>query len=87
MVGGKRKRTETDDGMDLFLKMMVKLNKSNPPCQGFIQLMENLSTSTSTVGMFQIVDVPLMKDLKNTSKVIQHTTLLKAPKTLPCFKN
>ena len=68
MVGGKRKRTERDDGMDLFLKMVVKLNKSSPQCQGFIQLMENLSTSTSTVGMFQVVDVPLMNDLKKYLK-------------------
>ena len=30
--------------------------------------MENLSTSTSTVGMFQVVDVPLMNDLKKYLK-------------------
>ena len=68
VVGGKRKRTETDRGMDLFWKLVVKFNKSSPPCQGFIQLMDNLSTSTSTVGMFQVVDEPLMNDLKKYLK-------------------
>ena len=68
VVGSKRKRTERDDGMDLFLKMVVKLNKSSPPCQGFKQLIENLSTCTNTMGVFQVVDVPLMNDLKKYLK-------------------
>ena len=64
VVGGKRKRTDTDNGMDLFWKMVTKQDKSSPPSKGFLQLMSNLSTSTSTVGMFQVIDEPLLCDLK-----------------------
>ena len=63
IVGRKRKRSENDDGMDLFIKLLKKVDKSSPPKMGFVRLMANLSTSTSTIGIFQVIDQQLLDDL------------------------
>ena len=76
-LGGKRKRTDIDIGMDLFVKMLMKINKLSPPSKGFVQLMANLSTSTSTVGIFQVIDEQLLDDLKQYLKGDQNYNFVK----------
>ena len=51
--GQKRKREYSDEGMDIFLKFTKKLDRSKSPNKGLLPLMENLSSSTSTVGLMQ----------------------------------
>ena len=76
-MGGKRKRTDIDIGMDLFVKMLMKINKLSPPSKGFVQLMANLSTSTSTVGIFQVIDEQLLDNLKQYLKGDQNYNFVK----------
>ena len=64
LVGRKRKPSgKIDSGMDAFKQMLGKLDKSNPPTQGFVKLMQNLSTTTSTTSMFQVVNKTLLHSL------------------------
>ena len=51
--------------MDIFLKFTKKLDRSKSPNKGILLLMENLSSSTSTVGLMQKFDPVL------TEKIIQ----------------
>ena len=62
---GKRKlkSIKQDIGMEKFMKMVKKLDKSAPPKTGFINLMHSLSTKTSTTSLFQVIDIELMEDL------------------------
>jgi hypothetical protein len=76
-LGGKRKRTDIDIGMDLFVKMLMNIKKLSPPSKGFVQLMANLSTSTSTVGIFQVIDEPLLDNLKQYLKGDQNYNFVK----------
>ena len=63
-VGEKRKRFEPDLGMDLFWKFLAKLDKSVKPNNGIVLLMENLSASTSTIGLMQEMDETLIHKLE-----------------------
>ena len=73
VLGAKRKRTEDEDtGMDMFWKLIENMDKNEAPKVGFIKLMFNLSTKTSTTSIFQVVDEYLLGDLvkylKNTEE-------------------
>lgn len=63
-LGTKRKRSEDEDtGMDMFWNLIESEDKTIPPKDGFIKLMFNLSTKTSTTSIFQIIDEQLLGDL------------------------
>ena len=47
-------RREKDDGMKKFMAMIKKLDQSEPPSIGMVQLMRNLGSSTSTTSLFQV---------------------------------
>ena len=51
--GRKRKRDFKDEGMEIFWECMNNMEKTEKPNKGLLMLMENLSTSTSTIGMMQ----------------------------------
>jgi len=59
-IGEKRKRAEKDSGMEMFQKMLSKIDKSNPPSNGLLLLMQELSANTSTTSLIQVVDKPLL---------------------------
>ena len=61
--GQKRKREYSDEGMDIFLKFTKKLDRSKSPNKGILLLMENLSSSTSTVGLMQKFDPVLTEKI------------------------
>ena len=64
LVGRKRKRgSNADEGMELFWKLIKKLDKADPPTEAFVMLMQNLSTSTSTTSIFQVVHTNLLNSL------------------------
>ena len=64
-VGEKRKKTENDCGMEEFEKFLMKTDKKEKPNKGIIMMMENLSTSTSTIGMMQEYDHGLLEAIEN----------------------
>ena len=47
-------RKDKDDGMIKFMAMIKKLDQSEPPSDGLVQLMRNLWSSTSTTSLFQV---------------------------------
>ena len=62
--GKKRNREEeNDEGMEIFWKYLLKIDKTYPPKQGMVDLMLNLSTKTSTTSIFQVVDEDLLDTL------------------------
>ena len=63
-VGEKRKKTKHDEGMDQFLNFLKTLDKSARPSPGIVLLMQNLSSSTSTIGMMQEFDQPLIEKIE-----------------------
>ena len=63
-VGEKRKKTKHDEGMDQFLKFLKTLDKSARPSPGIVLLMQNLSSSTSTIGMMKEFDQPLIEKIE-----------------------
>ena len=63
-VGEKRKKTENDCGMEEFEKFLMKTDKKEKPNKGIIMMMENLSTSTSTIGMMQEYDHGLFEAIE-----------------------
>ena len=40
--------------------MLSKIDKSNPPSNGLLLLMQELSANTSTTSLIQVVDKPLL---------------------------
>ena len=63
-VGEKRKKTKHDEGMIQFKKLLNTLDKSASPSPGIVLLMQNLSSSTSTIGMMQEFDKPLIEKIE-----------------------
>ena len=63
-VGEKRKKTKHDEGMVQFKKLLNTLDKSVSPSPGIVFLMQNLSSSTSTIGMMQEFDKPLIEKIE-----------------------
>ena len=59
----ERKERE-DEGMDIFWECMNNMEKTEKPNKGLLMLMENLSTSTSTIGMMQEYDPRLFHKLE-----------------------
>ena len=49
--------------MEIFLKCTQKLDRSKSPNKGILLLMENLSSSTSTVGLMQKFDPVLTEKI------------------------
>ena len=63
--GSKRKRGDAiDGGMVLVWKCLDQLDQSNPPSEGMLKLLLNLSTKTSTTSLFQVIDEELLCKLK-----------------------
>ena len=62
--GTKRKRDFKDEGMEIFWECMNNMEKTEKPNKGLLMLMENLSTSTSTIGMMQEYDPRLFHKLE-----------------------
>ena len=54
---------QKDDGMNLFWSLLESIDKTSKPSRGLTLLMENLSTSSSTVGLMQTIDPPLVEEL------------------------
>ena len=65
-----RRRTNLteDAGMELFWSLLESVDKTIKPCKGLILLMKNLSTSSSTVGLMQIINKSLVEELINFLK-------------------
>ena len=61
----KRSKSAADDdtGMELFWRLLESIDTKIKPCRGIILLMENLSTSSSTVGLMQIINKSLVEEL------------------------
>ena len=51
--------------MEEFEKFLMKTDKKEKPNKGIIMMMENLSTSTSTIGMMQEYDHGLLEAIEN----------------------
>ena len=51
--------------MEEFEKFLMKTEKKEKPNKGIIMMMENLSTSTSTIGMMQEYDHGLLEAIEN----------------------
>ena len=64
-VSEKRKKTENDCGMEEFEKFLMKTDKKEKPNKGTIMMMENLSASSSTIGMMQEYDHGLFEAIEN----------------------
>ena len=62
--GTKRKRDFKDEGMEIFWECMNNMEKTEKPNKGLLMLMENLSTSTSTIEMMQEYDQRLFLKLE-----------------------
>ena len=62
-IGEKRKKSDVDEGMDSFWKMIQMLDRSEKPNKGILLIMENLSTFTSTIGLMQTFDEVLIKKI------------------------
>ena len=54
--------------MELFWSLLESVDKTIKPCKGLILLMKNLSTSSSTVGLMQIINKSLVEELINFLK-------------------
>ena len=52
-----------DPGMVQFWTLLQQIDKTEPPGEGMVQMMLNLSAKTSTTSLFQIIDIPLMEKL------------------------
>lgn len=63
-IGNKRKNAEPDTGMSLVWNCLQKIDQTNPPRSGMIDLLMNLSTKTSTTSLFQVVDLELLGQLE-----------------------
>ena len=63
-VGEKRKRNEHDEGMEMFRNFVKNFDQSVKPSSAIIMLMENLSSSTSTIGMMQEFDEDLIDKIQ-----------------------
>ena len=63
-VGEKRKKNDHDRGMDQLNEFLKTVDKTSKPSRGIQILMENLSTSTSTVGMMQVYDNTLIRKIE-----------------------
>ena len=74
-VGEKRKKTENDCGMEEFEKFLMKPNK------GIIMMMENLSASSSTIGMMQEYNHGLFEAKENFRGEIKTTIFCQKLKT------
>ena len=59
------KRIKKDRGMEQFRKMMAKQDRSKPPSEGMVQLMDNLAASTSTTSLFQVQSSLTMSPLSS----------------------
>ena len=54
---------QKDAGMNLFWSLLESVDKTSKPSKGLTLLMKNLSTSSSTVGLMQTIDQPLVEEL------------------------
>ena len=63
-VGEKRKKREHDEGMEIFSNFLKELDQSVEPSSAILMLMQNLSSSTSTVGMMQEFDEDLIHKIQ-----------------------
>ena len=82
-VGIKRKREDnSDDGMLKFKKLMAKTDQTNPPSKGFRSIMFNLSSSTSTVALLQVIQKPLIEQLIKYLKGVPGFNFVKGTENL-----
>ena len=58
------KRNEHDEGMEMFRNFVKNFDQSVKPSSAIIMLMENLSSSTSTIGMMQEFDEDLIDKIQ-----------------------
>ena len=63
-VGEKRKKNEQDEGMEIFTNFVKELDQSVKPSSAILMLMENLSSSSSTIGMMQEFDEDLIHKIQ-----------------------
>ena len=68
VVGKKRKKNYPDRGMEQFDEFLKSVDKTSKPSRGILILMENLSSSTSTIGMMQVYDEKLMRKIESYLK-------------------
>ena len=61
--GGKLKNQQVDTGMQLFWEIVSLIKTNQNPRKGVLLLMESLSTSSSTLGLTQIVKEELFAEI------------------------
>ena len=59
----RKNGVKKDDGMNLFWSLLESVDKTSKPSKGLTLLMKNLATSSSTVGLMQTIDQPLVEEL------------------------
>ena len=82
-VGVKRKRDDSsDEGMLKFKTLMSKTDQTKPPTKGFRSILYNLSSSSSTVALLQVIDKPLIEQLIKYLKGVPGYNFVKGTENL-----